>query len=228
MLTRGPTLSELEYSAEDVLIWIEPRVSVPVLHLIAGDFGPLLPPETALVPLWVALALRRSGYCRVRAPVWLTVEWLERQFEAERESRVLTAMPFRFEEVATLLLEGAADDVADAARVRACLENLLGMRQGKLRRGLQDIQHSDMIKLNGIGAMELATLRPVLKNVLEGLHALEEEEEEVGDEGVVNASADRHTGEATMAHANGTPGSARSSMATAPRRLLLRHPGAVP
>lgn len=226
---RGLTPSEVEFFAEDTLVTVVPRLAMPTLHLVAGDFGPFRPPEPATVPLWLAVTMKRVGWCSVRAPAWLAAEALEGKFEEENGEATLAPMPFHFQEVASLLLHHAPGDVAadgDLPRLRTALENLLNLRQNKLRRGLQQVrQRTEIIKLNNIGAMEANATRPLLKGVLEPMYELErrgddDEDDVVADEDDEDeGEEDEDEGEEDDVEAAAEDGSlARSNDARARRR----------
>jgi hypothetical protein len=40
---------------------------------VQGDFGPFRPQIPAKVPLWLAIALKKRGKCRIQPPNWMTV-----------------------------------------------------------------------------------------------------------------------------------------------------------
>ncbi|KAF6003942.1 DNA replication complex GINS protein PSF2 [Cyanidiococcus yangmingshanensis] len=111
--TRGFSPAELEFLAEEQLVTVVPRIALPLIGLIAGDFGPFEPDEPCSVPLWLALSLKRAGYCSIVAPPWLRVDALvARREEEEQTGDELTRLPFHYHQIASMLLAFAADDIA--------------------------------------------------------------------------------------------------------------------
>lgn len=58
-----------------------------------------------MVPLWVALSLKRDQRCRIITPQWMLVDKLEATLEAERNTAVFSGLPFHYAQVATALLD---------------------------------------------------------------------------------------------------------------------------
>jgi hypothetical protein len=46
---------------------------VLTLFCLQGVYGPFQPPAKAVVPLWLALSLKRKRKCRIIGPEWLTI-----------------------------------------------------------------------------------------------------------------------------------------------------------
>lgn len=66
------TPAEMEFLAEEeTTVGITPSVRIDRLHLIADDYGPFRPHSNIVVPLWLALTLKRGGHCRIVPPEWL-------------------------------------------------------------------------------------------------------------------------------------------------------------
>lgn len=68
-----------------------------------------------------------------------------------------------------MLLEAAADDFEDPDRVRRLLRDLREVRLSKLRKGVEVLGPEGGVKLNGVGAMEVAEGRAFIGGVIDGL-----------------------------------------------------------
>jgi GINS complex subunit 2 len=169
--TRGPSPAELDFMAEEELVTVIPRVALPLIALVSGDFGPFEPDEPCTVPLWLALSLKRAGYCSVVTPSWLRPDaLLAYREEEEQNAGIVTKLPFHYHQIASMLLSFAADDIGQADRVQELLEDLVTVRQGKLRALLHELvaeyEANNPMRLGYMGSMELFRLRPALIHIL--------------------------------------------------------------
>lgn len=89
--------------------------------------------------------------------------------------------------MAELLLEVAADDVTSADEVRSLMRDLREVRLAKMRRGVEAVSGEHGVRLDGVGAMELAESRGLITGMMNGLRKIgnsrelarrEQEEEE--------------------------------------------------
>eukprot|EP00953_Heterococcus_sp_UTEX-ZZ885_P038718 19873-Heterococcus_DN1.PRE.1 len=137
------TADELEFLAEDELVEIVPSESHKTLHL-RGTYGPFIAGTVTVVPLWLAVMLKRrnnksvaasyaSGvhhcYCKYRAsiacPDWMKVENLESIWRQEKRDEEFASLPFHYLEISSLLLSVAPDDMGpDCDRMRTLLEDI--------------------------------------------------------------------------------------------------------
>jgi len=62
------TENEVEFVAEETMITILPAFSEKVLHFIDGDYGPFRAQYPSVVPLWLAVELKKFKKCQIRAP----------------------------------------------------------------------------------------------------------------------------------------------------------------
>ncbi len=93
-------LLRAEFIAEDELIEINPMVRTALITLMRGSYGPFEPSITAVVPLWLALALKKVQRCKIIPPNWLKPRLVEELVaEERREEGELQAIPFYFSEV---------------------------------------------------------------------------------------------------------------------------------
>lgn len=76
--------NEIEFLAEESLIFIESDVDHPPFQFLSGTFGPLVSGLTCEVPLWLALTLKKKGKCKIVTPDWMSVANLEAFVAHER------------------------------------------------------------------------------------------------------------------------------------------------
>mmetsp|Transcript_3484 Transcript_3484/g.6544 ORF Transcript_3484/g.6544 Transcript_3484/m.6544 type:complete len:218 (-) Transcript_3484:52-705(-) len=178
MAPRSLWFLEAEFVAEDLeRVWIVPSMKMAVVSFIGGDAGPFVPGLEAEVPLWIGLALRKVGRCRVRAPQWMTVPQLRMKVEEERRpenAAVLTEVPFYFAEVAHVLVQHAAEDLVGPAEIVALIEDLINVREAKLRRFIQQNVNTKLnaVKLTNLASIELNKIRTHFTASLEVLFQL--------------------------------------------------------
>ena len=169
--------SEMEFLAEDTIITIIPKFSHAMLHFISGNYGPFQPQTPVEVPLWLAISLKKRRKCAIRPPSWMDVDYLAPKLKSEKERDEFEDLPFHFAEIKSLLFAAAADDIPNADQVRTLLEDIHDVRQAKIRRGIQavagDVREGGSafaVKMNGVGAMELSLVRPVLVEALNSFY----------------------------------------------------------
>lgn len=142
-LRKGECLTpqELEFVAEDESVTIVPSVSLPVMHFLGSDVGPLRPNVRASVPLWFAVTLRRRNKCRIEIPSWLAnVRELEEVLRLEREvPDFFQPVAPHFVEIAQALFRHARDDFGGARKyhtARSLFEELRLVRESKIHSGI--------------------------------------------------------------------------------------------
>ncbi|KAI8964439.1 GINS complex, PSF2 component [Daldinia sp. FL1419] len=103
-------------------------------------------------------------------------------------------LPYHWLELSETLLAHAADDIPNAAEVRTLLRDLQEVRAAKMRSSTEALEAGGVLKLTGVGAMELAESRGFVLGVVESVRKIgasaeasrrEEEEERAnggGDE----------------------------------------------
>ncbi|KAL3701747.1 hypothetical protein R1sor_019769 [Riccia sorocarpa] len=189
--------AEVEFLAEDDMVVIVPSLRMDTLHLICGDFGPFMPQVPASVPLWLGIAMKKRGKCRLRAPEWMSVENLTQVLELERESsQEFQPLPFHYVEVSRLLLDNARDDLVDVYMVQTLIEDIRNVRFHKVQTGLQTLSgKTHAVKLKNLGAMEVSLIRPFFVKALEKFYVHDNEELVQPSQGETDtplASVDRH------------------------------------
>ncbi|KAI5893957.1 Psf2-domain-containing protein [Schizophyllum commune H4-8] len=175
-LRESASPAELEFIASQQLLEIIPLIAMERTVFISGTYGPLQPPRRAKVPIWLATNLKLKKKCRIIPPDWLTVGTfatfliLERPLnnrldhlrdccEEETNNPKFSKLPFRFAEVAKVLLDVAPDDLEDADQLRLLLKNLREARQAKTRDGLQNLNPNEL-HVENMCSMEINEIRP--------------------------------------------------------------------
>ena len=77
-----------------------------------------------------------------------------------------------------MLLEAAPDDLREPDSLRRLLRDLREVRSAKIRRGIRDLEGEGGVRLDGIGAMEVAENRGFITGVVDGLRKLGSSREE--------------------------------------------------
>ncbi|EGX43749.1 DNA replication protein psf2 [Orbilia oligospora] len=169
------TPQEVSFICESELITIVPRQRLGALNLISIDTRPLVPPQRADVPLWLAVFLRKQKRCNIVPPDWLSVDYLERLVKEESDSAAFSQMPWRWMEVAEILLDTCSEDLISPSDIALHIRSLRELRQAKIRAGLSDQMNSSYIKINNLGLMEVCEIRPWVGKVVDGLRKIEGE-----------------------------------------------------
>lgn len=81
-----------------------------------------------------------------------------------------TSLPYHWYEFSQLLLDSAPDDLAHPDQISNLIRDIREVRQAKLRRGYSAITDgSEGVRLDGVGAMEVAESRGFVMGVMKGL-----------------------------------------------------------
>ncbi|KAH7930694.1 Psf2-domain-containing protein [Leucogyrophana mollusca] len=159
-LRTSVTPLELELIASEQLVEIVPLISMEKTAFISGAYGPLRPPAKCRIPLWMATNLKLKKKCHIVPPEWLSVaEFLQERLNRETSQPEFSKLPFRFAEIAKVILDVASDDIQNADKIRSLLKDLREARQAKSRDGLQKLDHSEL-SLPNLCSMEINEIRP--------------------------------------------------------------------
>ncbi|KAI0747297.1 hypothetical protein BC629DRAFT_1561033 [Irpex lacteus] len=137
--------AELELIASEHLVEIVPLVAMERTAFISGAYGPLRPPQKCKVPIWMATNLKMKKKCHIVPPHWLNVEYLQERLSRETSHPEFSEMPFRFAEIAKVMLDVASDDFQNPDKIRS-LRSLA-------------LDHSEL-SLPNLCAMEINEIRP--------------------------------------------------------------------
>ncbi|TFY79325.1 hypothetical protein EWM64_g4687 [Hericium alpestre] len=158
-LRTSVTPPELELIASEQLVEIIPLIAMERTAFISGPYGPLRPPTKAKVPIWMATNLKLKKKCHIVPPSWLSVDFLQERLALETSKAEFSQLPFRFAEVAKIILDIAPDDVENPDKIRYLLKDIRQARQAKSREGLQMIDHNEL-SLANLCSMEINEIRP--------------------------------------------------------------------
>ncbi|KAL1953744.1 hypothetical protein VTO42DRAFT_2308 [Malbranchea cinnamomea] len=84
-LPRGLTPPEIAFLCEMELVTVIPRLRLEGLELLGGPIEPLIPPRRGLLPLWLAVLLKRQRHANIVPPSWLNVGVLSSILELETD-----------------------------------------------------------------------------------------------------------------------------------------------
>lgn len=142
------------------------------------------------VPLWIALILKSQDKCNIVPPEWLNYFYLKEKYDEEKKFiNLFSSLPWNWLEISKILLDNAPDDIQDStSQIKSIIQDLREVRQLKARRGLKELNESN-IQLNGLSLMEINELRPFVLNVMNKLRQLHESTNE-GEEEAENYESD--------------------------------------
>lgn len=107
----------------------------------------------------MAINLKLKKKCHIVPPEWLSVDFLQERLTRETSRPEFSKLPFRFAEIAKVILDVASDDVQNADKIKSLLKDLREARQAKSRDGLQKLDHSEL-SLPNLCSMEINEIRP--------------------------------------------------------------------
>jgi len=180
-LQSSTTPNELEFIASEELVEIVPLFSMDRIRLLSGVYGPFKPPGKAKIPLWMAANLKSRKKCHIVPPEWLTVDYLQERLKEETSSELFSILPFRFAEVAKVLLDIAPDDIESPDKIRLLLKDIREARQAKSREGLKMVDHVHL-RIRNICSMEINEIRPFFVKSMGILTKLAPAAQEMGAE----------------------------------------------
>lgn len=159
--------SEVQFLSENELITILPRYSMKRLDLIGSKVAPLKAMRRMEVPLWVALILKAQDKCNIIPPGWLSYSYLKEKYEEEKRfTDLFSDLPWNWLEISNIILAKASDDLTDShSQLRSLIQDLREMRQLKARRGLRELNESN-IQLHGLSLMEINEIRPFVLGIM--------------------------------------------------------------
>ncbi|KAH6561643.1 hypothetical protein BASA82_000711 [Batrachochytrium salamandrivorans] len=147
-----------EFLAENEHIYILPRESMNAMQLVTATYGPFRPLFRTSVPLWLALTFKAKDKCAIVPPEWMEPVHLQEMMTQEKTQVEFSSLPFHYVEIASALLESAADDIPHAEHIRQLLCDLREIRETKIRAGLEALD-GQYLQMNHLGSVELETVR---------------------------------------------------------------------
>ncbi|KAL9601436.1 MAG: hypothetical protein Q9219_002502 [cf. Caloplaca sp. 3 TL-2023] len=184
------------------LVTVIPRQRLEGLQLLGGSTPPLNPPYRTPLPLWLALLLKSQRRANILPPPWLSPSSLDAILQLEtstpefsdsppipHSSRTIIptsppflpsaiadaspdTLPYHWLEIGEMLLEGATDDIPEPDTVRRLMRDLREVRLAKMRAGVDVLEGGREIRMNGVGAMEVAEGRAFIGQVIDGLRKI--------------------------------------------------------
>jgi GINS complex subunit 2 len=133
---KSMTTAESEFFAEETLITISPNFSHDKLLFTSGSFGPLEAGDPCIVPLWLAITLRKRGKCTIVIPDWMSTSSLEQNILNEKSRETFEPLPFHYREISQLLLNYARDDIKEPDRAAALLQDIDNIRMDRAKMGM--------------------------------------------------------------------------------------------
>jgi len=145
------------------------------LGLISRPVGPFVAGVDLIVPTWLGLMLRKKGLCKIIAPDWMDVTFLQSILDIERDPAIASFapnLPHRYAELARSLLEvchtsssasgglggtdarnatamdlgGGGEEIPNAAQVKLLLEDIATVRMDKIRKNVHDLSNNTLSK----------------------------------------------------------------------------------
>jgi len=137
---------DCQFAAENTSIKIIPRFSSnnKELELICGNIGPFKASQTIVVPVWVALMLKRQRKCVIVKPDWMDNEKIDQIRTNELSSGEFQPPPHpHYRELTESLLNEAADDIENADEIRTSVKDLWDARTAKLSACMKSFMHQE-------------------------------------------------------------------------------------
>ena len=128
--------AENEFFAEETLVVISPNFDHDKFYLTSGCYGPFESGDTCVVPLWLAINLRKRNKCTIVTPEWMAITSLERNVEQEKNEVNFEPLPFHYIEISQLLLVHARDDIVSPDTVAALLQDIQSIRIDRAKAGM--------------------------------------------------------------------------------------------
>jgi hypothetical protein len=161
-LTLNNKIQQLEFFSEYSLIKIKIINNFPKVYLLVGKIGPFINGDIIETPLWIAVLLAKSNYCRIFFPNWLKIKWLEKKIYIEKKTENLQHIPFNYLEFGKILIANNKFKISLKNSLLALLELIHSIRFLKIWRCLKKLNGIiDAIKLDGIASVELLTFKNV-------------------------------------------------------------------
>mmetsp|Transcript_25999 Transcript_25999/g.30642 ORF Transcript_25999/g.30642 Transcript_25999/m.30642 type:complete len:245 (-) Transcript_25999:125-859(-) len=178
-------------SDEPIIIVPSFNYKAPLAFLLTQtSVGPFHAGVNTTVPLWLGVYLRKRNLCRLVAPIWMNEDTLKDVLAHERkEDDFSKDLPFRYMEIARTVLQscgagrsqvhatgGDVEEIPKAEQIRVLLEDIGTVRMDKIRRNVHALSAETMgsrsrpmpvLDVTGIGAIEMAAVKPFLEGAFE-------------------------------------------------------------
>ncbi|KAI8903124.1 hypothetical protein EDD86DRAFT_215393 [Gorgonomyces haynaldii] len=136
------------FLAENTLVEIVPKTTIPQIKLISGSYGPFKPLIKTQVPLWLGLTLQKNYRATIVQPQWLNE--LQDLVQYEQTHPTFAQLPRHYLELARLI-ETTEEQKQQLAQLR-------DIRLQKIRLGLQSLDGS-YLQTDNFSAIEMESIR---------------------------------------------------------------------
>ena len=145
--------------------WLHPEALSEIIELETKHFPDSFSPAPQIATVKTSLGtIGSTGILHASTPFLPSCT-------AEASSE---GLPYHWLEMAEMLLEAAADDLVEPDNIRRLLRDLREVRMAKMRKGVEVLSgEGDNVKLDGVGAMEVAESRGFITGVVDGLRKLD-------------------------------------------------------
>ena len=132
--------------------WLLPSSLTAILELESDRFKEAFSPAPPLPTSSAAIVARSPPF-----------------IESSTATSSTDALPYHWLELGEILLEAAPDDFEEPDQIRHLLRDLREVRLAKLRDGVNVLDAGGGVKMNGVGAMEIAEGIAFFGGVVDGL-----------------------------------------------------------
>lgn len=161
--------AELAFLAEDELVTIVPKQGLGALDFRGWKLDALRALRRSDVPLWLAVLLKRQDRCTLVYPHWLDVAYLKTMLDTEHVQPAFAALPYLWQPLSHIVTTEAGDDFqGNLDELNQLLQELREVRLTKVRQGVLNANDSHL-RMDGLGAVELNCVRPVLARTMRTL-----------------------------------------------------------
>lgn len=161
---------EIEFLAENMLVEVVPNFNKPKIDLVCGTVGPFRAGIPVLVPLWLAVNLKGRQKCKLVAPSWMNLEYLENLKKDEQDSPKFCKVPSEYYIIeAQIFLRIGVEDISQRDALRTVIKDIWDIRLAKLRTSVDTfIKHGGIhAQLDNLTSMEITAVRPLLPHALD-------------------------------------------------------------
>ena len=165
------------FLAGDEVVQVVPSFSTsqPLELLSVPRLGPLRAGVSTDMPLWLALLLEKRNLAKIQPPEWLSVDNLRAVLRWEQTDESFSRqLPFYWQPLARSSL-GHNNNNTNSEAATILLQDIATVRTDKIRRNLHALSHQSLsqpralpiVELQGIGALELASIRSFVSQSFE-------------------------------------------------------------
>ncbi|KAK2963240.1 putative DNA replication complex GINS protein PSF2 [Blattamonas nauphoetae] len=139
---------EIEFLAEEEIVDIIPSIRTEEeVDVVTGRYGPFRPGEQTQVPLWMASLLRKKRQCTLCLPDWMREDSLIQTLNYEQTQGQFSTLPFRYSEIAKLLLDTGSEDFQNSQKLRSLIHDIELTRKTKLEASIKQIERAEELRV---------------------------------------------------------------------------------